>query len=215
MRSRSSCAFVLESSGSRTSTSSAVIRLRNLAATPGSTWGTIRLAFLTVQRRTRSRAVITPPTSTIIGSHHSNRLNPVLVGASRTHSPYFDTKKSLISCGDLPACTCSRTLALICCAISEGESATERFWQTTHRNSAEMARVCSSMSPTGAAWTEPLKRIIEIQMIRRVIVLPYGLTFAFSLCSAEDTLLCLDDFFRHHGGADTADVLIGDPPLRI
>src|ERR687898_2584521 len=158
---------------------------------------------------------MTPMTRTVSGSHHRSRLKPVLVGASSTHSPYFDTKKSLISCGDLPASTCSRTLARICCAISEGESATERFWQTTHRNSAEMARVCSSMSPTGAAWSEPLKRIIEIQMIRRVIVLPYGLKFAFSLSSADDTLLCLDDFFRHHGGADTADVLIGDPALRI
>src|ERR1044071_6695506 len=35
---------------------------------------------------------------------------------------------------------------LICCAISDGESATERFWHTTHRRSVAIARVRSSRS---------------------------------------------------------------------
>src|SRR5207247_602517 len=75
-------------------------------------------------------------------------LNPRPRGARRIHSPYLSTKYWTTRSGGSPAASRSRMMPRIWFAISEGESATERFWQTTHRS-------CAATSRTASAFTVP------------------------------------------------------------
>src|SRR5512134_4003978 len=109
-------------------------------------------------------------------------------------------------------------MARICWAISDGESATERFWQTTQRSSVAISRVRSSRSGALAAPIDGIvrtNRAYTSNKIRRNIASPNGLVVAFAFLGARDAFRGFFDFAQDKRGADAADVLVGDPALRI
>src|SRR2546426_1180562 len=87
-----------------------------------------------VQRVTRMPTMASPTATAIPGMSQTRRLNPWRRGASRIHSPYLSTKYWTTWSGRSPVARRSRITARIWEAISDGESATERFWQTTQRS---------------------------------------------------------------------------------
>src|SRR5678815_6193365 len=99
-------------------------RLRTRVSSSESAMAPLSSLFLVDQRRMNQRAEASPAIRTTNGKTHTNRLKPWVVGASRTHSPYLDTKKFLICCGFFPADNCWRIIPRICCAISEAVSYT-------------------------------------------------------------------------------------------
>src|SRR3990172_5635911 len=132
-------------------------------------------------------------------------------------------------------------MARICCAISEGESAMDKFWQTTQRSSVEIARVWSSRSGVSAAcsgWANrsrertrmslawiPTVAGMKIENLvsreeSRITRLPdpdspnrYNISLAF--LSGHDSFGRLFQFGYHQIGANAANMLISDPPLGI
>src|SRR5437867_13024930 len=90
-------------------------------------------------------------------------------------------------------------MARICWAISEGESATDRFWQTTQRSSLAISRVRSSRSGEVAAWrtsrdgTNRTYMTNRADIVRIRIGLSDRLVVAFAFRGADNAFGCVVD----------------------
>ena len=83
------------------------------------------------------------------GAIQTRSVNPCRRGERRIHWPYLSTKYWMTCAGVSPAARRSRTMPRIWLAISDGESATDRFWHTTQRSWAATSYTSRSFTCSG------------------------------------------------------------------